>query len=470
MNRSFNRCSGLALVIGLCLAGNAFATNGYFTHGNGTKNKSMAGAGIALPEDAIDVTNNPAVATEVGDQFIFGAALFSPIRKYRTTESFANGACQQPMGPCAITIGPNDLKSDENYFVIPHLAWSKQLDNGNAFALSFYGRGGMNTTWKGGTATFDPDGPAPGEDPTTFYGTYGAGDAGVDYNQAFLDITWAKKVNDRFSFGITGVLVAHWFEATGVASFAPLTQTCARSLNPQTGQCEMPTNLSNNGHDWAFGYGFKVGIHYALSERVTFGAMYQSNIWMDEFDDYADLFAEQGDMDVPPDLKVGLTWQATDTMAWSFDIEHAWYSEVDSVGNSIALLFACPTALAGGMELENCLGGNNGGGFGWEDMTTYKLGLRYTAGEDWTWRLGYSYGEQPIPVSEMSFNILAPGVMEHHLTAGFTLERTKGRQFNMAFMYAPNVDQTGPQNFDPSQTVTFEMYQWEIEASYSWRF
>jgi hypothetical protein len=40
----------------------------------------------------------------------------------------------------------------------------------------------------------------------------------------------------------------------------------------------------------------------------------------------------------------------------------------------------------------------------------------------------------------------------------------------MAFMYAPNIDQTGPQNFDPSQTVTFEMYQWEVEASYSWRF
>ena len=85
--------------------------------------------GIALPEDAIDVTNNPAVATEVGDQFIFGAALFSPIRKYRTSESLANGQCFPNMG-CAITIGPNDIKSDENYFVIPHLAWSKQLDSG----------------------------------------------------------------------------------------------------------------------------------------------------------------------------------------------------------------------------------------------------------------------------------------------------------------------------------------------------
>jgi len=61
-------------------------------------------------------------------------------------------------------------------------------------------------------------------------------------------------------------------------------------------------------------------------------------------------------------------------------------------------------------------------------------------------------------------------VMEHHFTAGFTLERTKGRQLSLALMYAPEIDQTGPQNFDPSQDVTFEMYEWELEASYSWRF
>ena len=103
-------------------------------------------------------------------------------------------------------------------------------------------------------------------------------------------------------------------------------------------------------------------------------------------------------------------------------------------------------------------------------MAVYKIGARYKAGEDWTWRFGYSYGKQPIDSDQMTFNILAPGVMQSHLTAGFTLERTPGRQFNMAFMYAPNKKLSGPNNFDPTQSVSFEMYQWEIEASYSWRF
>ncbi len=462
MNKKLNWLTTIAVVTGLCAAGSAYATNGYFTHGIGTKNKAMAGSGIALPEDAIDVVNNPAVAPFVGDQLIVGAALFSPIRKYQTTDSLANGQCG-PQG-CAFTIGPNNIKSDSNYFVIPHIAKSWQLSNDSAWALSFYGRGGMNTDWNGGTATFDPDGPGPAP-VTTFDGTYGFGKAGVNYSQAFLEATWAKKMNDNLSLGISGILVAQMFKANGVGSFAPYTETFAAS-----GGMTMPSNLSNNGTDWAFGGGLKVGLHYLPTDRVSLGLMYQTKIWMGEFDDYSDLFARQGDMDIPADLKFGLTFHANEKLDLNFDFEYIWYSDIDSVGNPIQLLFNCPTAGAGGTNLSNCLGGDNGGGFGWENMAVYKLGAKYKAGEDWTWRFGYSYGKQPIPTDQMTFNILAPGVIENHFTAGFTLERTPGRQFNMSFMYAPNKKVTGPQNFDPSQNVSFEMYQWEMEASYSWRF
>jgi long-chain fatty acid transport protein len=440
------------------MAGNAFATNGYYTHGTGTKNKAMAGSGIALPEDAIDVTNNPAVVTEVGDQLVFGAALFSPIRKYRTTASQINGNFG------ALTIGPNNIKSGSNYFVIPHIARSWQLDNNSAWALAFYGRGGMNTDWEGGTAMLDPDGPGPAP-VMTLPGTYGGGDAGVNLSQAFLDITWGKKLDNGVSLGVSAVLAAQMFKADGMSNFAGFTRTFAAS-----GGTQFPTSLSNNGTEWSYGAGFKLGLHAPLSERVVFGVMYQSTIYMTEFDDYADLFAEQGDFDIPADFKIGLTFKANERLAWNFDIQHTWFSDTDAVGNRIQNIFACPTAGQGGTALENCMGGDNGAGFGWEDMTTYKVGLRYIAGEDWTWRLGYSYGEQPIPTDQMTANIVAPGIMEHHITAGFTLERTKGRQFNMSFMYAPNNDVTGPNNFDPTQNITFEMYEWEIEASYSLRF
>jgi len=460
MTKVFNWCTTTIMVVGICMAGNAFATNGYFTHGIGTKNKAMAGAGIALPEDAIDVTNNPAVAPFVGDQLIVGAALFSPIRKY---ETFCTSPpmCANGYGG-AFTIGPNKIKSGSNYHIIPHIAKSWQLNNGSAWALSFYGRGGMNTDWQGGTATFDHDRDGV---PSTFPGTFGAGDAGVNLSQAFLDITWAKKMNDRFSLGVSAVLVAQYFKADGVMSFAPFTETFAKS-----GGMTFPSNLSNNGTDWSYGGGVKLGLHTKITDKVSLGIMYQSEIKMTEFDDYADLYADQGGFDIPANFKIGLSIQASPNAAVSLDIEHIWYSDIGSVGNPVQNLFNCPTLNPMSMDTSYCLGGNNGGGFGWEDMTVYKAGLRVNSGENLTWRLGYSYGKQPIPEDQMTFNILAPATIQQHFTAGFTFEKTKGREFNVAVMVAPTKSLSGPNNFDPTQTVTFKMYEWELEASYAWRF
>ncbi len=458
MKKFINRLAVTFVIVGLCAAGNVFATNGYFTHGIGTKNKGMAGAGMAMPEDAIDIATNPAAAALVGNHTVLGLAMFSPIRKYETTDSAYNGQGG------TFTIGPNKLKSDSNYFFIPHIARNWQLNNGNAFGLAFYGRGGMDTTWNGGTATFDPDGPGPAP-VMTLDGTYGNGRAGVNLSQAFLDVTWAKAVNDRFSFGLAGVFVAQTFKAYGIGSFAGFTETFAAS-----GGTVFPENLSNNGKEYSYGAGFKLGMHSQISESFSFALSYQTKIWMTELDDYADLFANQGDFDIPANFKLGLTFRPNDAVALSFDIDHIWYSDVDSVGNSIMNIFSCPTAGQGGTDLSSCLGGNNGAGFGWEDMTVYKAGVAWKAGQDWTWRLGYSYGKQPIPNSELTFNILAPGTIESHITAGFTLNRTENSDINLSLMYAPNSSVTGPQNFDPSQNVTIEMYQWEIEFSYGWRF
>ncbi len=458
MKRYFSWTTMACVVVCLCAAGNAFATNGYFTHGIGTKNKSMAGSGMALPEDAIDVAINPAVAPFVGDHLVFGAALFNPTRKYSTTDSVLNGHFG------SFTIGPNSLESKRKHFVIPHISKSWQLSNDSAWALSFYGRGGMNTDWKGGTATFDPDGPGPAG-PMTFPGTFGAGNAGVNLSQAFLDITWGKKLNDRFSLGISAVLVAQMFKSTGIGTFAPFTETFAAS-----GGTQLPDSLTNNGHDWSFGGGLKVGLHAPLSDSFSFGLAYQTKMYMNKFDDYSDLFAEQGDFDIPANLRFGVTFHANEDLAFNFDFEYVWYSQVDSVGNSISNLFTCPTVNPLGTDLSNCLGGDTGAGFGWNNMAVYKVGMAWRAGQDWTWRAGYNYGKQPIPESEMTFNILAPAVIESHITAGFTFSRVKNREWNVALMIAPNKSVTGPQNFDPTQDVTLKMRQWELEVSYGWRF
>jgi long-chain fatty acid transport protein len=436
----------------------AMATNGYFTHGVGAKNKGMAGAGLASPSGSIFIANNPAAALFSIGQLDVGAALFSPLRSYSSSESLANG------NGGAFTIGPNSLDSDGNYFIIPHIAYTWGLGDDSALGLAFYGRGGMNTEWNGGNATFDPDGPNPAP-VMTLPGTFGAGKAGVDLSQAFLDIAYARRANDSFAWGASLVIAIQAFEATGVDTFAGFTETFAAS-----GGTALPTNLSGNGHEYSTGVGAKVGIQAALGDKTDLAASYHSKIGMSEFDDYADLFAEGGGFDIPANAKIGLTFKTSEKLSFSLDAEHIWYSDVASVGNSIGNLFTCPTVNPMSTITSGCLGGSNGGGFGWDDMTIYKVGVEWNRGSDWTWRAGYSNGSQPIPSEEVMFNILAPAVIEDHVAVGFTKKNDKGGELNFSFMYAFEGKVSGPNTFDPTQTIEIKMHQFEAELSYSWRF
>lgn len=72
----------VAAIGSLFVASAAHATNGYFAHGYGTKNKALAGGGAALPQDAMIAATNPAGMVWVGDRMDLGAAIFSPLREY----------------------------------------------------------------------------------------------------------------------------------------------------------------------------------------------------------------------------------------------------------------------------------------------------------------------------------------------------------------------------------------------------
>ena len=100
----------------------------------------------------------------------------------------------------------------------------------------------------------------------------------------------------------------------------------------------------------------------------------------------------------------------------------------------------------------------------------FKFGLQWTRTEQWTYRFGYSYVEQPIPTSEVLFNILAPAVPEHHATFGLTYTFSNQNELDFSLMYAFENDVTGPNPLDPAQNITLTMSQWEAGVGYSWKF
>ena len=78
-------------VSGVLAAPVANATNGYFAHGYGTKEKGLAGAGAAYSQDSMAASTNPAGMAFVGDRMDIGAAIFSPSpRKYTSSGPASN--------------------------------------------------------------------------------------------------------------------------------------------------------------------------------------------------------------------------------------------------------------------------------------------------------------------------------------------------------------------------------------------
>jgi long-chain fatty acid transport protein len=418
------------LAAGLGAAGMAQATNGYFSHGYGTTAKGLAGAGVAFSQDSQAAATNPAGMVHVGDRIDLGIALFSPRREYTVTGN--------PSGfPGTFGLQPGKVKSGSDYHLIPHFGWNKMLDADSSVGLTVYGKGGMNTDY-----------------PTNAMGgTFYAGETGVNLMQLFVAPTYARNLG-AVSVGIAPIVAYQRFSAKGLGSFADFSTD--------------PANLSDRGNDSSWGWGVRLGVQGEVAPGFRVGASYQTKMSMGEFDSYRGLFAEQGGFDIPANLTVGMAWDVTPTSTVVFDVQRIWFSDIDSIGNPIM-----PNL--GGCMMGNpamCLGGDEGPGFGWKDVTVAKIGYQWQSSPDWTWRLGYSYGKQPIRDSEVLFNILAPAVMEHHLTFGFTRSFGSDNELNFAAMYAPSVSQSGanPLEAPGQQEIELKMRQFEIEASYAWKF
>ena len=108
---------------------------------------------------------------------------------------------------------------------------------------------------------------------------------------------------------------------------------CSSPAGPFSPSFQGSTQLTDNDRDWAYGIGVRVGWQGQLHERVTMGAAIASKIYMTKFQGYKDLFAEDGDFDVPANFSVGLAVKATDNFDISFDFQRIFYSDVRAIGN-----------------------------------------------------------------------------------------------------------------------------------------
>jgi len=396
----------------------AHATDGYFTHGYGVKSQGAGGVGYALPQDTLTVASNPAGLAWIGDRIDIGATWFRPIRESEITGSAA---------PINGTYDANDQKN----FIIPEFGYSKQVSPELSLGVAVYGNGGLNTNYDRAVPLL------------------GNSQAKVDLIQLFVAPTIAWKITPTQSVGVTLNLAYQRFTAKGLENFA------------NAGFSQSPNDVTNKGFDQSYGAGLHFGWLGQFGDYVSLGASYQTKTYTSKFDKYKGLFAEQGNFDIPATFGVGIAVKATPTLTIAGDIQRIQYSDVDSVGNALANFFT-----------GNQLGSNNGPGFGWKDVTVYKLGAIYAYDDKLTLRAGYNHSDQPIPNSETLFNILAPAVVQDHLTFGTTWKFENKSELSFSYLHAFENTVNGNGSIPPplpgGGEVNLKMHQDAVGIAYSW--
>lgn len=497
MNRTFKRSLATMAVSAALVAPAAHATNGYFKIGYGSHNRGVAGAGVAFGQDAMAGVVNPATILDVGNRADAGIELFNPNRDASLDATLMGG-------------GSASEDSAATLFAIPHGGMVMQFSPTMAIGITMAANGGMSTRYndnvyfnafgpaigattalggpsgfagglEGAAPALNVDGAANDPNPGNGFGGIdealigigGNGDVastlGVNLSQIIIAPTVSYKLNENHAIGASLQVAAQRFRAYGIGLFE--------------GFSSAPGYVTNNGDDESYGLGVKLGWRGKLTDSLTVGVSAASKIYMQEFDSYKGLFAEQGDFDIPATYAVGLAYQASDKLAVLFDVQRILYGDVAAISNpgptAAEFVNALVSSLSyGGMgAVSNPLGTDSGWGFGWDDITVYKLGFNYDYNEQWTLRAGINHGDNPIDDKENLFNILAPGVVETHLTLGFSYRPTDNNEVTVAYMHAFNVDQTytyttpnplgGP---DLSYTAGIGMDQNALEVSYAWKF
>ena len=175
------------------------------------------------------------------------------------------------------------------------------------------------------------------------------------------------------------------------------------------------------------------------------GAFWQPKTNMEKFDDYRDLFPEDGEFDIPETFGVGLAVDLLEKIHVATDLVKIKYSDISALGH---------------------LSSDSEPGFGWQDITVLKLGVVYDFNPVLTLRIGWNHANSPLRSSETFINILSPATIEDHLTMGFSWASSENSELSMTYWHGFENEIKG----DNGSPAHVKMHQDDIGIAYSWLF
>jgi len=424
-NNKLKLSLALGCALGMAAPASVFATNGMFMIGYGTKSRGMGGVGITQSHDVLTSAANPATMAKLkSNRFDMGGDIL-----------IVDSTAYQGVGADKLTVKsePDHMAIADGVYLMPNLGASwKDGDLTYGFTMVPVGGGGSRYN----TNLFNCANSTPIDCNDKL---------GVSLVVMNINPTIAMKLDEHNSVGATLVIGIQLFKAYGLEQFTQFTTTQ-----------DDTAKLTNNGTDIAYGAGIRLGwLGNFIDDKLILGASYTSQTYMSKFDEYSDLFAEQGQMNTPGNIGFGIAYHFTDELEVAFDINYVMYEDVASVSNvgpdsRGAFIFPVDRE-------TNALGKDEGLGFGWENQTVFKLGIAYQFNPTWEFRGGWNYGKSPIDSeNDILFSTVAPAITQNHLTLGATYALDEKMELSFSYVHAFEFEQFGPTYINTEGGYTME--------------
>lgn len=360
---------------------------GIFTHGQGIESQGMGGIAFTSISETYVAFSNPALLQRVGDRLDIGLDYIW----VSGTAGLDNNAA-----------GPDDrFKANRvRHYPIPQIGYSKRLSPAITVGMSAFSAG-LGTDFT--------------RSPYERFGAERRGSLGLVQSGIAFAGAYEPVAGQLIGFSINPayqVLELKGLQVFGAAS-------------------ENPDRFSDTGHGEAYGVSFTWAWHGELTPWLNAALSYRTRTFTERIKRYSGLLPDQGRLQTPAVWGGGLSFTPHADWTVAVEAQRVEYASEVGYGNSIARL-----------EAGAQFGADDGPGFGWRDQNIYKVGVAWQATPALRLMAGGSHATRLIPGDEMFLNMLAPGTLRMHYTAGvrYAFERWQVTGYSA---YSPTQFQLG---------------------------
>jgi long-chain fatty acid transport protein len=379
--------------------------------GVGPVNRSMGGAAVAAPLDALGAIHwNPAAISGLPQsEMDFGVELLHP--RSRLASTVAAGALAPGFPPIALA---GSDEGDNGLFALPSFALVYKPEESDwSLGLGLFAVGGFGTNYPGSLTNPILTAPPP---------------AGLGVGPIFSRLTVVQMAPTA----------SYWLTRNLAIGFAPTVTLAELAIDPDffaspddangDGFATSPAATHSRIH---WGLGFQVGVFYTTDTCWHFGASFKSPQWFQTFrwnsaDELGRPRTLTADFDYPMILSIGAAYSGFERLVIATDVRYIDFKNTDGLRTA-------------GFDATGAITG-----LGWDSVFSIGVGAQYQVSDRLSVRGGYLYNENPVPDELTSFNIASPVIYEHGLYLGASVHVTQALKVSLAWVHAFENSIEGP--------------------------